>query len=144
MSSEAMLARASHVFIGVIQKHQLESWPFFRLKIPGANPADAKYWKILRREVRIEMVLRGTESRKVVDVYEIFWTDGTSGDWNSTQDRQRFISCPGGKRAISCGPRLVAKHLSGNQRSSFSSSTRRFTPSVGAARPYELLDWAER
>jgi hypothetical protein len=91
MSSEAMLARASHVFIGVIQKHQLESWPFFHMKVPWGGPADAKYWKILRREVHIEMVLRGTESRKVVDVYEIFWTGGTSGDWNSTHDQERAL-----------------------------------------------------
>ncbi len=86
-----MLARAGHIFISVIQKHQFESWPFFRLKIPGDDPAAAKYWKILRREVRVETVLRGSETRKVVDVYEIFWTGGTTGDWNSTQDGERAL-----------------------------------------------------
>ena len=46
---------------------------------------------MLRREVRVEMVLRGTQSRKVVDVYEIFWTGGTSGGWNSTDDGERAL-----------------------------------------------------
>jgi hypothetical protein len=91
MSSEEMLARASHIFIGVIQKQEFESWPLFRLKIPESDPAGAKYWKILRREVRVEMVLRGAETRKVVDVYEIFWTGSTSGNWNSTQNGERAL-----------------------------------------------------
>jgi hypothetical protein len=91
MSSEEMLHRASHVFIGVIQKHELEWWPFLRLDLPGTDKAGAKYWKILRRQVRIEMVLRGAESRKVVDVYEIFWTGGTTGNWNSTHDGDRDL-----------------------------------------------------
>jgi hypothetical protein len=91
MSREEMLARASHVFVGVIQKHEFEWWPLFRLSIPGDDRATAKYWKILRREVRVEMVLRGVESRKVVDVYEIFWTGGAWGDWNFTQDHERAL-----------------------------------------------------
>jgi hypothetical protein len=91
MSREEMLARASHIFIGVIQKHKIESWPLFRLKVPGEDPASAKYWKILRREVRVETVLRGTEPRKVIDVYEISWTGGATGNWNSTQDGERDL-----------------------------------------------------
>jgi hypothetical protein len=86
-----MLARATHVFIGVIQKHQFDSWPLFRLNIPGDDSSTAKYWKILRREVRVEMILRAAESRRVVDVYEIFWTGGGSGDWNYTQDGERAL-----------------------------------------------------
>ena len=91
MSPDQMLARASHVFIGVILSHHFDSWPFFRLHVPGADPEDAKYWKILRREVRIEMVIRGAESRKLIDIYEIYWTGGTTGDWNSTQDNERDL-----------------------------------------------------
>jgi hypothetical protein len=86
-----MLARASHVFVGVIEKQQFDSWPFFRLKVQGDDQRGAKYWKVLRREVRIEMVLRGSETHRVVDVYEISWTGGTSGDWNSTQDGERAL-----------------------------------------------------
>ncbi len=86
-----MLARASLIFVGVIQKHQIEYWPLFRLNIPGDNPATAKYWKILRREVRVEMVLRGVEPRKVVDVYEIYWTGTTFGDWNFTRNGERDL-----------------------------------------------------
>jgi hypothetical protein len=91
MSDEEMLARASHILIGVIQKQEIEWRPFFRLRMPGDDPATAKYWKILRREVRIEMLIRGVESRKVVDVYEIFWTGGASGPWNSTQNGERAL-----------------------------------------------------
>jgi hypothetical protein len=91
MSPDEMLARASHVFVGVIQKHEFESWPFFRLRTLGADPFDAKYWRILRREVRVEMVLRGVEPRKVINIYEIAWTGGATGDWNSTQDGERAL-----------------------------------------------------
>jgi hypothetical protein len=30
-------------------------------------------------------------SGKVIDVYEIFWTGGTSGDWNFTHDGDRYL-----------------------------------------------------
>src|SRR5262249_26776900 len=79
------------VFIGVIEKHHFDFWPFFRITSPGENPADAKYWKILRREVRVENVIRGAESRKRIDVYEIFWTGATTGDWNATRDGERDL-----------------------------------------------------
>ena len=90
MSRAEMLSRASHVFIGVIQKHQFESWPFFRFEVPG-DRGDAKSWRVLRREVRIETVLRGSETRKVVNVYEVSWAGGASGDWNSTHDGDRAL-----------------------------------------------------
>src|SRR5262249_27810348 len=91
LSAEAMLKPTNLVFVGVIQRHQFESWPFFRLTVPGEDPTRVKYWRVLRREVRVETVLRGTESRRVVDVYEIFWTGGTSGGWNSTDDGERAL-----------------------------------------------------
>jgi hypothetical protein len=90
MSREEMLSRASVVLIGVIENHEFESWPFFRAIIP-ADARDAKYWRILRHRVRVETVLRGSETRKVVDVYEVFWTGGASGDWNSTHDGARAL-----------------------------------------------------
>lgn len=91
MSPEEMLSLASLVFIGVIQKHHIESSPFFRLTIPGEDPTTARYWKIVRREVLVETVVRGAESRRVVDVFEIFWTGGTTGDWNCTHDNERAL-----------------------------------------------------
>jgi len=91
MSREEMLRRASLVFVGVIQDQQFESWPFFRLKIPDGDPDSSKYWMILRRRVRVETVFRGVEPCSAIDVYEIFWTGGTSGDWNATQDGQRAL-----------------------------------------------------
>ena len=86
-----MLRRATLVFIGVVQKQQIEFWPFLRLKIPGDDPTNDRYWKILRREVRVETVLRGTESRSVVNVYEIVWTGAASGNWNFTPIGQRNL-----------------------------------------------------
>jgi len=86
-----MLKRASLVFVGVIQGQHFDSWPLFRLNIPGQEPDSAKYWKVLRREVRVETILRGSESRPVVQIYEIFWMGATSGDWNLTHDGERDL-----------------------------------------------------
>ena len=91
MSTQQMLERATLVFIGVIQKQQIESRPFFRLKMPGEDPDSAKYWKVVRREVRVETVLRGIEPRSVIDIYEIYWTGAATGDWNSTQNSERAL-----------------------------------------------------
>lgn len=85
-----MLSRASHVVIGVIEDHRFESWPFFRVSVPK-DVSEAKSWRVLRRRVRVEAVLRGSESRKSIDVYEVFWTGATSGDWNSTHDGERAV-----------------------------------------------------
>jgi hypothetical protein len=89
-SRDEMLSRASHVLIGVIEYHKLESWPFFRVSLPS-DVGEAKYWKVLRRRVRVETVLRGSEYRTAIDVYEVFWTGGTTGDWNSTPDGERAL-----------------------------------------------------
>ena len=45
----------------------------------------------MRRRVRVETVLYGSEKRGVIDVYEVLWTGGTSGDWNSTRDGERAV-----------------------------------------------------
>jgi hypothetical protein len=81
-----MLARADHIFIGVIEKQEYENWLF--LQVPGAKRGD---WTILKRQVRIETVLRGQEPRQSVTVYEYFPTGGLSGDWNFTQEGQRNL-----------------------------------------------------
>jgi hypothetical protein len=71
-SRNEMLSRASHVLIGVIESHNWESWPFFHVSVPS-DVAEAKYWKVLRR-FRVETVLRGSETRKSIDGYEVFLT----------------------------------------------------------------------
>lgn len=91
MSSAEMLVQANVVFIGVIQRHQFESIPYIEWNLTSYNPAKARLWRVLRREVLIEMVLRGTESRRAVNVYEIVSTLGLSGDGNSTQDGERDL-----------------------------------------------------
>jgi hypothetical protein len=91
MTPNEQLARASLIFIVVVQGRHFDSLPFFRLNIPGDDPSNAKYWKILRREVRVETVLRGAETRRTVGVYEIFWIGGTTGNWNSTHDGDRDL-----------------------------------------------------
>jgi hypothetical protein len=85
MTADQMLARADHVFIGVIGGHHIENWPFFRVR------GEPDYWRLVRMRVRVENVLRGIEPRKEVDIYEIFWTGATSGDWNLTQNDQRYL-----------------------------------------------------
>jgi hypothetical protein len=84
-----MLSRASLVIVGVIEDQKLESWPFFRVSVPSDKRS--KYWKVLRRRVRVEAVLHGSEERRLIDVYEVFWMGGTSGDCNSTHDGERAI-----------------------------------------------------
>jgi hypothetical protein len=91
MSPDDMMARATHVFIGVIQAQQYESWPFLHLSPPGQDPVTAKCWKVLRRKVRVEMVLRGAESRGQIDIYEFSGTCGAVGDWNSTRNGERAL-----------------------------------------------------
>ena len=86
---DGVLSRASLVIVGVIEDHKLESWPFFRASVP--TDATSKYWKVLRRRVHVETVLHGSEKRRLIDVYEVFWTGGTTGDWNSTHDAERAI-----------------------------------------------------
>jgi hypothetical protein len=69
MTPDQMQARADHVFIGVIEKQEVESWLF--LNVPGSKTGD---WTILKRQVRIETVLRGRESHPSVFLYEYFPT----------------------------------------------------------------------
>jgi len=83
---DQMSARATHVFIGVIEKQEFESW--LLLNVPGSKRGE---WTILKRQVRIETMLRGQESRPSVLLYEYFPTGGLSGDWNSTQDGERDL-----------------------------------------------------
>jgi hypothetical protein len=91
MTPDQMLARADLVFVGTVRSHHFDSWPFFRM--PGVSAKEAKYWMVLRRVVRVELAIRGGWPGRVVDVYEIFWTGGASGNWNSTHagDRDVFL-----------------------------------------------------
>jgi hypothetical protein len=86
MSPDQMLDRASLVFVGTIERQTLVNWPF--LTIPGQ---DATYWRVADRRVRIEAILKGQESRKLIDIYEFYWTAGTTGDWNLTHNKERYL-----------------------------------------------------
>ena len=141
-SRHEMLSRASLVIIGVIEDQKLESWPFFRVSVP--SDGKSKYWKVLRRRVRAETVLHGSEKRRLIDVYEVFWTGGASGDWNSTHDGDREIfplrleqGCYRGSRG------LVAKHFHSYERSTCSSAARRISAFLAAGRSHELVDSAK-
>jgi hypothetical protein len=61
------------------------------MSIPGQTAFEEHYWKMLRRQVRVELVIRGVERRRVIQVYEYFWTGGASGDWNFTTDDERAL-----------------------------------------------------
>lgn len=86
MTPDQMLDRATLVFVGVIERHTFESWPF--LRIPGE---DSTNWRVVDMRVRIEAVARGQESRRVVDIYEFVWEGATTGDWNLTEDNHRYL-----------------------------------------------------
>lgn len=86
MTRDQMQARADHIFIGVIEKEELESWLF--LNVPGSKTGD---WTILKRQVRIETVLRGQESRQSVFLYEYFPTRKPNGIRNSTREGERDL-----------------------------------------------------
>lgn len=86
MTPEQMLQRSTHVFIGVIQKHEFPNRFLFRV-----SGEDASNWRVIGMKVNVEMVLRGVERRTTIDIYEAFPTGGLSGDWNSTQDNRRYL-----------------------------------------------------
>jgi hypothetical protein len=104
MATEEMLQRATHVFVGVIEGQDF-GWPYsFYETVPWLSapvPDWLKYsvhwlvggrkWVVLRRRVRVEMVLKGSEARKFIDVYEIVWMGATTGDWNFTQNNERDL-----------------------------------------------------
>ena len=100
MSAKEMMARASHIFVGVIQKQQLESWPFLRFSFPDMSPATAKCWKVLRREVRVEMVLRGAESRKVINVYSFSGLVVRRGTGTPRMTGACVVPCPRRERTL--------------------------------------------
>lgn len=91
MTRDEILARSSLVFVGVIESHDIDLRPLPPASLPGIAPASLELWKIMRRRVRVELVLRGTETRKEIDVYEIFYSGATSGDWNSTRNGERDL-----------------------------------------------------
>ncbi len=84
-----MPKQASHIFIGVIEDQELLAWPWHRAIVPATEAGG--YWRILRRRLRIETVVRGNETRPAIDVYEVYWTGGAAGKWNSTQTGQRAL-----------------------------------------------------
>jgi hypothetical protein len=91
MTPDQMLQRADLVFIGVIQQHHIDSWPFFRA--PGGSPGNhPEWWRPLRRRVLVETVLRGSDPGQLIDVYEVSGIlGGATGDWNSTRDNERDL-----------------------------------------------------
>jgi hypothetical protein len=88
-SFEEMVAGTSLVVVGVIEEHKLEPWPSFRVRVPSRD--GSQYWRVLRRRVRVEMVLAGSAKPGPMDIYEVYWTGATSGDWNFTRDGERAV-----------------------------------------------------
>ncbi len=86
MTAEELMERSTHVFIGMIEKHEIPNRFLFR--VAGEDPAN---WRVIGRKVKVEMVLRGIEPRKTIDVYEAFPTGGLTGDWNLTEDNRRYL-----------------------------------------------------
>src|SRR5271169_2594360 len=93
MTPDEMLQRADLVFIGVIEGQHLDSFPFFRVPGPKPDPdgQDKRFWRPLRRHVRVETVLRGSYAQEDIDVYEVHWLGASSGNWNGTFDNERDL-----------------------------------------------------
>ncbi|HUA21109.1 MAG TPA: hypothetical protein VMB25_20315 [Bryobacteraceae bacterium] len=90
MTPNQMLDRATLVFVGVIQSQTFVNWPF--LRIPGEAPKYQQYWRVLKRRVHVEIVAKGQESRKVIDIYEYYWIGGGDGPpWNITRNGHRYL-----------------------------------------------------
>src|SRR3982751_790178 len=83
VTPQQMLDRADLVFIGVIEGHHFDSYPYFDVVVPPGRGTD--FWRPLRRQVSVETVLRGTYTKPKIDVFEVFWTGGATGNWNATQ-----------------------------------------------------------
>jgi hypothetical protein len=86
MTADQLLQQSTHVFIGVIEKHEIPNRFLFRV-----SGEDAANWQVVDMKVKVEMVLRGVEPRTTIDIYEAFPTGGLSGDWNLTQDNRRYL-----------------------------------------------------
>ena len=86
MTADQLLRRSTHVFIGVIEKHEFPNRFLFRV-----SGEEATNWRVIDMKVKVEMVLRGAEPRTTIDIYEAFPTGGLSGDWNLTQDNLRYL-----------------------------------------------------
>jgi hypothetical protein len=86
MTYDQMSARATHVFIGVVEKQEFENWLF--LGVPSAKRGE---WALLKRYVQVETVIRGNESRRSVVVYEYFPTGAAIGNSNLTRIGERYL-----------------------------------------------------
>lgn len=86
MTPGQMSARATHVFIGVIEKQEFEHWLF--LDVPGAKRGE---WALLKRHVRVETVIRGNEFRPEIVVYEFFPTGAAVANSNVTRIGERDL-----------------------------------------------------
>jgi len=86
MTADQLIERSTHVFIGVIEKHEFPNRFLFRV-----SGKDGEKWRVVCMRLKVEMVLRGVEPRTTVDIYEAFPTGILSGDWNLTQDNRRYL-----------------------------------------------------
>ncbi len=88
-SREELPKQASHIFIGVIEDQELLAWPWHRAIVPATEAGG--YWRILRRRLKIETVVRGIETRPAIDFYEVYWTGAAVGQWNTNRTGKRAL-----------------------------------------------------
>src|SRR5579872_4840103 len=86
MTTDQMLRASTHLFIGVIEKHEIQNKYLFRV-----SGEDSEHWRVIDMRVHVENVLRGAETRPVIDIYEVFPTGVLMGDWNDTQNGRRYL-----------------------------------------------------
>ncbi len=89
-SQRTFCQRPKLIVVGVIEQQDFEPTTQFRARVDGKYGPDDD-WRILRRRIRVESVLFGSEPRQEIDVYEVFPTGPLVGNWNSTREGDRNL-----------------------------------------------------
>ena len=90
-SSEDDAGAGARAFHSCVHRRDRKARISKQISISRVGGRRWKVERVFRRRVRVETVLRGEESRPVIDIYEAFPTGVLSGDWNSTQDNRRYL-----------------------------------------------------
>jgi len=111
MTTEQLLQRSTHVFIGVIEKHEFPNRFLFRV-----SGEDGAKWRVIRMKVKVELVLRGVEPRTRIDIYEAFPTGIIWGLELDARQSPLSVSRPAGGWPVSPDARFPAERLPRVQR----------------------------
>lgn len=90
VSRSDMLERAEFAFVGTIQNQHIENPTTHRIILPEKQQQLERFYRVVRYSVSVETLLRGSLPQNI-DVYEVFWFGGGSGDWNAVRPGDRCL-----------------------------------------------------